>query len=71
MSAISTLSREQPRTSIVPPEAPAPVASDLPSALITTDSPYWGDRVGLAFWLTCAGLLVLLHISQHVSYLLR
>jgi hypothetical protein len=69
MSAISTLSRKQPQTSIEPPEAP--VASDLPSTPIVPGSPYWGDRVGLAFWLTCAGLLVLLHISQHVSYLLR
>lgn len=55
--------------------APCPAATTTPPplepAVEPAGQPYRGDRWGLIFWLACAGLLVALHVGQHVAYLLR
>lgn len=58
------------------PAAPRPATVNGPAplpapAVEPAEGLYRGDRWGLVFWLTCAGLLVALHVGQHVVYLLR
>jgi hypothetical protein len=70
MSPAVVRSREKPHTT-----APYPTATTAPPppapATEPADRPYRGDRWGLIFWLGCAGLLVALHVGQHIVYLLR
>lgn len=68
MSSTVTRSREKPHTSAAPTPAVAPV---LALAAEVPVRPYRGDRWCLVFWLSCAGLLLALHVGQHVVYLLR
>jgi hypothetical protein len=70
----STLARPREKshtpTSPTPTALPAPLPVSAP-ADEQVEPTYWGDRCGLIFWLACAGLLVALHVGQHVVYLLR
>jgi len=73
MPSTVTRSREKPHTPPAPMSlvaAPAP----LPVASTTVETPvrsYAGDRWCLMIWLACAGFMVVLHVGQHVVYLLR
>jgi len=63
-----TKTHEIPHT----PSARSFTAPSLPCP--TDDTPeqaYPGDLRCLLVWFGCAGLLVLLHVGQHVVYLLR
>jgi hypothetical protein len=69
MSATATKSQEKPHTStIASPQLSSSPQSPPGAAPVRA---YWGDRWCLIFWLSCAGLLLALHIGQHVVYLLR
>ncbi len=63
----------QRREALAPPVVHSAPATTLPptESFETPDRPYPGDTRALIFWFICAGLLVALHVGQHLVYLLR
>jgi hypothetical protein len=66
--AISEVRQLPPATE---PAAPPVVAGTEQPTEEEAGATYWGDRLGLYFWLGGAGLLVLMHVGQQVVYFLR
>lgn len=56
------------KASVAPPAPPTVVAAEVEAS---TPPLYWGDRIGLWFWLGCAAVLVLLHVGDWVSSMFR